>query len=130
MVKRITVVILMLAIIAGLICGGVYLFRSCNKDETENIEFKPSYISGDYYARNNVNSDKTEMTYEEKALSTGYVFTFKYEDIEGYEVKAIKCSAETAVIDVAEDKTVTVNLSANALDKDTFSVMVVYRKID
>lgn len=130
MVKRITVVILTLAIIAGLICGGVYLFRSCNKDETENIEFKPSYISGDYYARNNVNSDKTEMTYEEKALSTGYVFTFKYEDIEGYEVKAIKCSAETAVIDVAEDKTVTVNLSANALDKDTFSVMVVYRKID
>ena len=90
MVKRITVVILTLAIIAGLICGGVYLFRSCNKDETENIEFKPSYISGDYYARNNVNSDKTEMTYEEKALSTGYVFTFKYEDIEGYEVKAIK----------------------------------------
>lgn len=130
MVKRITVVILTLAIIAGLICGGVYLFRSCNKDETENIEFKPSYISGDYYARNNVNSDKTEMTYEEKALSTGYVFTFKYEDIEGYEVKAIKCSAETAVIDVAEDKTVTVNLSANALDKDTFSVMVIYRKID
>lgn len=130
MVKRITVVILTLAIIAGLICGGVYLFRSCNKDETENIEFKPSYISGDYYARNNVNSDKSEMTYEEKALSTGYVFTFKYEDIEGYEVKAIKCSAETAVIDVAEDKTVTVNLSANALDKDTFSVMVVYRKID
>lgn len=130
MVKRITVVILTLAIIAGLICGGVYLFRSCNKDEMENIEFKPSYISGDYYARNNVNSDKTEMTYEEKALSTGYVFTFKYEDIEGYEVKAIKCSAETAVIDVAEDKTVTVNLSANALDKDTFSVMVVYRKID
>lgn len=130
MVKRITVVILTLAIIAGLICGGVYLFRSCNNDETENIEFKPSYISGDYYARNNVNSDKTEMTYEEKALSTGYVFTFKYEDIEGYEVKAIKCSAETAVIDVAEDKTVTVNLSANALDKDTFSVMVVYRKID
>ena len=130
MVKRITVVILTLAIIAGLICGGVYLFRSCNKDETENIEFKPSYISGDYYARNNVNSDKTEMTYEEKALSTGYVFTFKYEDIEGYEVKAIKCSAEMAVIDVAEDKTVTVNLSANALDKDTFSVMVVYRKID
>lgn len=130
MVKRITVVILTLAIIAGLICGGVYLFRSCNKDETENIEYKPSYISGDYYARNNVNSDKTEMTYEEKALSTGYVFTFKYEDIEGYEVKAIKCSAETAVIDVAEDKTVTVNLSANALDKDTFSVMVVYRKID
>ena len=130
MVKRITVVILTLAIIAGLICGGVYLFRSCNKDETENIEFKPSYISGDYYARNNVNSDKTEMTYEEKALSTGYVFTFKYEDIEGYEVKAIKCSAETAVIDEAEDKTVTVNLSANALDKDTFSVMVIYRKID
>lgn len=130
MVKRITVVILTLAIIAGLICGGVYLFRSCNKDETENIEFKPSYISGDYYARNNVNSDKTEMTYEEKALSTGYVFTFKYEDIEGYEVKAIKCSAETAVIDVAEDKTVTVNLSANALDKDTFSVMVIYRKIN
>ena len=130
MVKRITVVILTLAIIAGLICGGVYLFRSCNKDETENIDFKPSYISGDYYARNNVNSDKTEMTYEEKALSTGYTFTFKYEDIEGYEVKAIKCSAETAVIDVAEDKTVTVNLSANALDKDTFSVMVVYRKID
>ena len=130
MVKRITVVILTLAIIAGLICGGVYLFRSCNKDETENIEFKPSYISGDYYARNNVNSDKTEMTYEEKALSKGYVFTFKYEDIEGYEVKAIKCSAETAVIDVAEDKTVTVNLSANALDKDTFSVMVIYRKID
>lgn len=130
MVKRITVVILTLAIIAGLICGGVYLFRSCNNDEMENIEFKPSYISGDYYARNNVNSDKTEMTYEEKALSTGYVFTFKYEDIEGYEVKAIKCSAETAVIDVAEDKTVTVNLSANALDKDTFSVMVVYRKID
>ena len=124
MVKRITVVILTLAIIAGLLCGGVYLFRSCNNDEMENIEFKPSYISGDYYARNNVNSDKTEMTYEEKALSTGYVFTFKYEDIEGYEVKAIKCSAETAVIDVAEDKTVTVNLSANALDKDTFSVKI------
>lgn len=130
MVKRITVVILTLAIIAGLICGGVYLFRSCNKDETENIEYKPSYISGDYYARNNVNSDKTEMTFEEKALGTGYTFTFTYGEIEGYEVKAIKCSAATAVIDVGEDKKVTVSLNADALDKDTFSVMVVYRKID
>ena len=53
-----------------------------------------------------------------------------YLEKEGYEVKAIKCSAESAVIDVTEEKGVTVSLNADALDKDTFSVMVIYRKID
>ena len=128
--KRVVTLILTLAIIAGLICGGVYLFRSCNEDETESIEFKPSYISGDSYARNNVDSDKIEMVCTEKALGTGYTFTFTYAEKEGYEVKAIKCSAESAVIDVTEEKGVTVSLNADALDKDTFSVMVIYRKID
>ena len=100
------------------------------ESEKDEIEYKPSYISGDYYARNNVNSDKVDMTCTEKALGTGYTFTFKYADIEGYEVNTIKCSASSAVIDVADDKTVTVTLNADDLNKDTFSVMVIYRKVD
>ena len=130
MAKRIITLVVTLALIAGLVCGGVYLFRSCNQNEKDDIEYKPSYISGDYYARNNVNSDKVDMTCTEKALGIGYTFTFKYTDIEGYEVKTIKCSAPAAVIDVAEDKTVTVQLNADDLNKDTFSVMVIYRKVD
>ena len=130
MAKRIITLVVTLALIAGLVCGGVYLFRSCNQNEKDDIEYKPSYISGDYYARNNVNSDKVDMTCAEKALGTGYTFTFKYSDIEGYEVKTIKCSASSAVIDVADDKTVTVTLNADDLNKDTFSVMVIYRKVD
>ena len=70
------------------------------------------------------------MVCTEKALGTGYTFTFTYAEKEGYEVKAIKCSAESAVIDVTEEKGVTVSLNSDALDKDTFSVMVIYRKID
>ena len=53
-----------------------------------------------------------------------------YFENEGYEVKTIKCSASAAVIDVKEDKTVTVQLNADDLNKDTFSVMVIYRKVD
>lgn len=130
MAKRIILLVVTLALIAGLIVGGVYIFRSCNKTEKDDIEYKPSYISGDYYARNNINSDKIDMTCTEKALGTGYSFKFKYGDIEGYEVKTIKCSVSSAVIDVADDKTVTVSLNADDLNKDTFSVMVIYRKID
>ena len=62
MAKRIVLLIVTLALIAGLVVGGVYIFRSCNKTEKDDIEYKPSYISGDYYARNNVNSDKVDMT--------------------------------------------------------------------
>ena len=129
MAKRIIVLILTLAVIAGLICGGVFLFKSCNSDESDKLEYKPSYLGGEYFARNNVNADKTLMEFTEKALDTGYTFTFTVKDVAGYNVKSVKCNAVGAVIDVDAEKNVTVTIATDALDKETFSVMIIYDEI-
>lgn len=129
MAKRICIFILTLAIIAGLICGGVYLYKFLNKSENgDTFEYKVSCISNEYFVRNNISNDVERMTMTEKPYNTGYEFKFTVKELEGYTVKAIKCNVDSAEIDVDEEKNVMVTLKPGTLNNETFSVMIEYVK--
>lgn len=123
---NILTIILVIALLGGAAWGISYFVRSCD-DETPEETFKISYIDSSWYARNNVNDDKLTMSVTEKAYKTGYVMTFTPATIEGYTVEEVKCNAAEAEITVSDANLVTVTAPAD-IDKDTFSVMVIYTK--
>lgn len=125
-VGTVLTVILVIALLGGVIWGITYFAKSCDKT-AEQPDYKISYIDSGWYARNNVNNDKQTMTVTEKAYKTGYVMTFTPAAIEGYEVESIKTNAAGADISVSDDNVVTVTVPAD-IDKDTFSVMVFYKR--
>lgn len=120
-------IILVIALIAGAAWGISYFVKSCDEEPAAEETYKISYIDSSWYARNNVNNDKQTMSVTEKAYKTGYVMTFTPATIEGYTVEEVKCNDSETEISVSAENVVTVTAPAD-IDKDIFSVMVIYVK--
>lgn len=126
---NILTIILVIALIGGAAWGISYFVKSCDDEPAAEETFKISYIDSSWYARNNVNDDKLTMSVTEKAYKTGYVMTFTPATIDGYTVEEVKCNDPETEITVSDANVVTVTAPAD-IDKDTFSVMVIYTEAE